>query len=116
MLKAGFRSNRILIAGISALLVGAALEHPSVLSAQNDLDAFMQQVVARGDDNWKKLQQYIFDEREQLEMRGPQRVPIWGERREYTWYVRDGIHVRSPLKFDLATAPRWPSTRNSASM
>jgi hypothetical protein len=65
---------------------------------ENDLDAFMRQVVAKRDANWKKLQQYVFDEREQLEMRGPQRVPIWGERREYTWFVRDGFFVRSPVK------------------
>jgi hypothetical protein len=63
----------------------------------------MKQVVARRDDNWKKLQQYVFDEREQLEMRGPSRVPIWGERREYTWYIRDGFFVRSPTKFNGVT-------------
>src|SRR4051812_17921362 len=63
----------------------------------------MKQVVARRDDNWKKLQQYVFDEREQLEVRGAQRVPIWGERREYTWYIRDGFFVRSPLKFNGVT-------------
>jgi hypothetical protein len=63
----------------------------------------MKQVVARRDDNWKKLQQYIFDEREQLEMRGAQRVPIWGERREYTWFIRDGFFVRSPTKFNGVT-------------
>jgi len=40
------------------------------MPAENDLDAFMKQVVARRDDNWKKLQQYVFDEREQLELRG----------------------------------------------
>ena len=39
--------------------------------AQTDLDAFMQQVLAERDSNWKKLQQYILDEREQVEMRGP---------------------------------------------
>ena len=33
-------------------------------------------------------------------MRGPQRVPIWGERREYTWFIRDGFFVRSPTKFN----------------
>ena len=60
----------------------------------------MQQVVARRDDNWKKLQQYVLDEREQIELRGPQRVPLWGERREYTWYIRDGFFVRSPVKFN----------------
>jgi hypothetical protein len=73
------------------------------VSAQNDLDAFMRLAVARRDDNWKKLQQYVLDEREQLEVRGPQRVPIWGERREYTWYIRDGLFVRSPVKFNGVT-------------
>src|SRR5215468_313051 len=63
----------------------------------------MKQVVARRDDNWKKLQQYVFDEREQLELRGPNRAPIWGERREYTWYIRDGFFVRSPTKFNGVT-------------
>jgi len=60
----------------------------------------MQQVVARRDDNWKKLQQYVLDEREQIEMRGPSLQPIWGERREYTWYIRDGLFVRSPVRIN----------------
>jgi hypothetical protein len=85
-----------------AAAVCAALSLGAV-PAENDLDAFMKQVVARRDDNWKKLQQYVFDEREQLEMRGPNRVPIWGERREYTWYIRDGFFVRSPTKFNGVT-------------
>ena len=87
---------------LTSTLLGAALSLGAV-PGENDLDAFMKQVVARRDDNWKKLQQYIFDEREQLEMRGPNRVPIWGERREYTWYIRDGFFVRSPLKFNGVT-------------
>jgi hypothetical protein len=56
--------------------------------------------VARRDDNWKKLQQYVLDEREQIELRGPSLQPVWGERREYTWYVRDGLFVRSPVRFN----------------
>jgi len=90
---------RILTA-VAALAGGLALTAPEHLTAQTDLDAFMQQVVARRDDNWKKLQQYILDEREVIELRGPTRLPIWGERREYTWYIRDGFFVRSPLKFN----------------
>lgn len=82
----------------STLLCGAL--SLAAVPAENDLDAFMRQVVARRDANWKKVEQYIFDEREQLEARGPQRVPIWGERRDYTWYIRDGFFVRSPLKFN----------------
>jgi hypothetical protein len=90
------------VAWLASILVGAAITLGAA-PAENDLDAFMKQVVARRDDNWKKLQQYIFDEREQLEMRGPNRVPIWGERREYTWFIRDGFFVRSPTKFNGVT-------------
>jgi hypothetical protein len=87
---------------LAASLVCAAFSLGAA-PAENDLDALMRQVVAKRDDNWKKLQQYVFDEREQLEMRGPNRVPIWGERHEYTWYIRDGFFVRSPLKFNGVT-------------
>jgi hypothetical protein len=87
-----------LVLCLAAIWSGARL-----VSAQNDLDAFMSQVVARRDDNWKKLQQYVLDEREQFELRGPSRRPMWGERREYTWYIRDGLFVRSPLKFNGVT-------------
>jgi len=73
---------------------------PARLAAQTDLDAFMKQVVARRDENWKKLQQYILDERETIELRGPTRLPVWGERHDYTWYIRDGFFVRSPVRFN----------------
>jgi hypothetical protein len=72
------------------------------LAAQTDLDAFMRTVLASRDDNWKKLQQYVLEEREQIELRGPSRTPLWGERREFTWYLRDGFFVRSPLKVNGA--------------
>jgi hypothetical protein len=58
----------------------------------------MQKVLARRDDNWKKLQQYVLDESEQVQLTGPSRTPIWGERRDYTWFIRDGFFVRSPVK------------------
>jgi hypothetical protein len=90
-----------------ALIAAAALLAlaPAGPSAQTDLDAFMRQVVAKRDDNWKKLQQYILDEREVIELRGVNRLPIWGERREYTWFIRDGFFVRSPVKFNGAAIP-----------
>jgi len=56
----------------------------AVPRAQNDLDAFMRQVLAQRDDNWKKLQQYILDEHEAIDLRGPARLPMWGHRRDYT--------------------------------
>jgi hypothetical protein len=81
-----------LIAAASGLVPAAAQ------SSGGDLDAFMEKVLARRDDNWKKLQQYILDERARFEVRGPGRIPIWGDDREFTWYIRDGYFVRSPLR------------------
>jgi hypothetical protein len=86
-----------------AILVAAswaALPH-----AQTDLDAFMRQVLARRDDNWKKLQQYILDEHEAIDLRGPNRIPMWGDRRDYTWYIRDGFFIRSPVKANGVVVP-----------
>jgi hypothetical protein len=62
----------------------------------------MRQVVAKRDDNWKKLQQYVLDEREQVDVVGPGQQRLWAERRDYTWYIRDGYFVRSPLRFNGA--------------
>jgi hypothetical protein len=78
----------------------AGLASPRPLRAQTDLDAFMRQVLASRDANWKKLQQYVLDERELIMLTGPGRIPIWGERHEYTWFIRDGFFVRSPVKFN----------------
>jgi hypothetical protein len=68
--------------------------------AQSDLDAFMEKVLARRDDNWKKLQQYVLEEKEAFDLTGPGRFPLWGMRREYSWFIRDGIFVRSPVTAD----------------
>src|SRR3954466_5474027 len=94
--------NPIRLRRLAAVAMCVALSLAAV-PAENDLDAFMRQVVAKRDANWKKLEQYIFDEREQLDVRGTQRVPVWGERREYTWFVRDGFFIRSPVKVNGVT-------------
>jgi len=73
---------------------------PARVAAQSDLDAFMEKVLARRDDNWKKLQQYVLEEKEAFDITGPGRFPLWGMRREYTWFIRDGIFVRSPVTAD----------------
>jgi len=73
---------------------------PANLDAQSDLDAFMEKVLARRDDNWKKLQQYVLEEKEAFDVTGPGRFPLWGMRREYNWFIRDGIFVRSPISAD----------------
>ena len=69
-------------------------------SAQSDLDSFMSQVLARRDENWKKLQQYMLAEDETFTLTGPAGTRIYGFKREYDWFPRDGIFVRSPTRAD----------------
>src|SRR5215210_3096083 len=85
------------------VVVGALWAAAAAAAPPTDLDAFMKQVLARRDDNWKKLQQYVLDEREVIHVQGPGRVPLWGERRDYTWYIRDGFFVRSPVSVNGVT-------------
>jgi hypothetical protein len=88
----------------AAFLAASLLMAPSLAqrpaTQTGELDSFMQQVLARRDDNWKKVQQYVFDELERTEFRGPDHTLIWGEQREYLWYPRDGFFVRSPVRFN----------------
>lgn len=84
---------------LALLCFGLALASLPV-NAQSDLDAFMEKVLARRDDNWKKLQQYVLEEEEAFDLTGPGGFPLWGMRREYTWFIRQGIFVRSPVSAD----------------
>jgi hypothetical protein len=70
-------------------------------SAQSDLDAFMAEVLARRDENWKKLQQYTLSEDEAFRLTGPNGGRLYGFAREYDWFMReDGVFVRSPIRAD----------------
>jgi hypothetical protein len=40
----------------------------------------MARVLERRDDNWKKLQQYVLEERETLQVIGPGASPLYGFR------------------------------------
>src|SRR3954469_10201540 len=95
-----FHYTQVAAVGVAVALAFSASAH---LVAQNDLDVFMKQVMERRDDNWKKLQQYILDEREEIDVRGPGRIPIWGARHDFTWFVQDGYFVRSPVKANGVT-------------
>ena len=63
---------------------------PERVTAQSDLDAFMERVLARRDDNWKKLQQYVLEEKESFDLTGPGGFPLYGLRKEYTWFIKQG--------------------------
>jgi hypothetical protein len=68
-----------------------------------DLDELMKRALATRDVNRQTMQQYILDEEESFELLGPGRTPIRRSTREFSWYVRDGVHVRSPVRFDGVT-------------
>ena len=83
---------------LGALL--AAMFAVSSPAAQSDLDDLMSQVLSRRDDNWKKLQQYVLDERERFELSGLDGVRFYGFERDYSWFVREGFFIRSPVRAD----------------
>ena len=70
---------------------------------QNEIDAFMEKVLARRETNWIELQDYVLDEKESLDVRGPGGDVLEGALREFTWYVRDRTLVRSPVRYDGVT-------------
>ena len=90
------------------LIVACVGFTPVVPAAQSDLDALMARVLARRDDNWKKLQQYVLDERETFQLLGPGGRRLYGFQREYLWFPRDPStslgagprFVRSPVSAD----------------
>ncbi|HSK08134.1 MAG TPA: hypothetical protein VK911_01045 [Vicinamibacterales bacterium] len=73
------------------------------IDEQSDLDSFMERVLARRDEAWRTLHDYILGERERFQILGPGGVPLHGLRREYTWYVREGYLIRSPVRFNGVT-------------
>ena len=93
-------SPRLLL--VSCAVLAAFLPAAAQQRESSDLDAFMSRVLARRDDNWKRMQQYVLDERETFQLLGPGGTPFYGFRHEYQWFPRDGdgVFVRSPVKFD----------------
>jgi hypothetical protein len=91
------------------LACGLALlaSRPEAVLAQtkpeNDLDAFMAKVLQRRADTWRQLGDYILDETEQFAIHGPGDVRLFGQQRQYSWYVREGYLIRSPVKFNGVT-------------
>ena len=83
---------------LAVFVLASPTRAQTTAAPSSDLDTFMAQVLARRDDNWKKLQQYILDEQERAELRGPGRMLVWGDKRDYVWYLREGYFVRSPVR------------------
>ena len=73
------------------------------VAPKTDLDAFMEKVLARRDVNRATLNQYVLDETETFEVLGPGRWPLHRTKRDFTWYERESMHVRSPIRFNGVT-------------
>jgi hypothetical protein len=105
------------ILAVLVLALGVAIASPVAAQAPNaapaaaaakadtDLDALMARVLARRDDTWKALSDYVLDERERFGLTGPADLRLFGSDRSYTWYVRDGVMVRSPVKANGVSVP-----------
>jgi hypothetical protein len=78
----------------------AAAPQAKPAPAKSDLDVFMEKTLARRDVNRAMLNQYVVDETETFEVLGPGRWPLHRTKRDYTWYERDAMHVRSPVRFN----------------
>jgi hypothetical protein len=76
----------------------AQASSPKATPPTTDLDRFMAAALLRRDIDRQTLSDYVLDEVETFEVLGPGRIPFARMRYEFTWYVRDGIHVRSPIK------------------
>jgi hypothetical protein len=90
---------------VRLLLVFLALVAQAAPPAHTDLDRFMARALQRRDVDRQTLSDYVLDEVESFDVLGPGRIPVARMRRDYTWYVRDGVHVRSPLKVDGVPVP-----------
>lgn len=69
----------------------------------SDLDVLMATVLQHRDENWRRLHDYVLREKEAFSLDGPGRARLYGSEREYTWYLRDGYLIRSPLRYDKVT-------------
>ena len=66
----------------------------------NELDRFMEQVLARRDENRIARRQYVFDEMERFTVTGDDGEVYSSFTLEFVWYRRDGVFVRSPVRFN----------------
>ena len=86
---------------------------PSVVAAQpggrppTDLDRLMEDVVKRRDDNWKKLQQYILNEREKVTVTGPDGLRLFGSVRPARTMDRSNRVITLLRRF--GSVERWPN-------
>jgi len=89
----------------AATPAGLAGSGPDRATTAGEIDAFMARVLEQRARTWRTLHDYVLDERERLEILGPGSLALYGMTREFTWYVRDGYLIRSPVRHDGVAVP-----------
>ena len=68
--------------------------------AANESNLFMERVLDNREASWRRLGDFLLHETETFSFEAPLGIPLSGFRREYEWYVRNEVVVRSPVRFD----------------
>ena len=105
------RSTRLLYTLVASLLLTALVSPETWVAAngvQDDIDSLMAKALEGRSANWIALHRYVLDERETLRLEGPGSTNLYGFDHEFTWYVREGFLIRSPVRYNgvAITAPR----------
>ena len=93
-------SSRAVAVVLAFTAAGLTMVSGQDQGGDDEIDRFMQRVLERRTENAAVRRQYVLDEEVRLSVTGPGGVPLWGSHREYSWYVRDGIFVQSPVRVD----------------
>ena len=91
---------RLATLAIAVTTVGAGTVAVQEREEDNELDRFMEQVLARRDENRIARRQYVFDEMERFTVTGYDGEVYSSFTLEFVWYRRDGVFVRSPVRFN----------------
>jgi hypothetical protein len=87
-------------AGQAAPAGGAQAVSAAEAQSGNEIDRFMERVLDNRDASWRRIGDFVLREVATLAIDGPAGLPVTGFRREYDWYVREDVVVRSPRRFD----------------
>ena len=84
----------------SATLLAVLWFLPAGVGAQgeNDLDRFMARVLEQRGQKVASRLEYVLDEQAEVRFTGPDREFLF--RGDFTWYAREGVFVRSPIRLD----------------
>ena len=83
---------------LSSLLVLSFVCGGVEAQEDNELDRFMAQVRGAESRNVAARLEYVLDERAEVRFTGPDRDTLF--RGDFTWYAREGVFVRSPIRID----------------